>query len=304
MEMHQIRYFLAVARTLNFTQAAAECNVSQPALSRAVKQLEEELGGDLFRRERSLSHMTELGRMMLPLLTQAYDTASSAKALASSFRKGTHAPLRLALSNTIDLKLLIDPLSQLMEALPGVELKFLRGDSDRVGEALKSGDFELAVAGPLSSSWDRFRAWPLFDVGFHLVMHREHALAARNSVAMSQLAGERLLSRPYCEMAVPLSAMLAANGIHATTSDTVASDQDLLALLESNVGIAIMSSLTPCSAALRTVPVEGLDLTCSVSLYAVAGRQYSPAASGLIQLLRAANWSERLAAPAGSGATG
>ena len=55
MNLVFIRYFLAVARTLNFTQAADECHVSQPSLSRAIIKLEEELGGDLFRRERSLT---------------------------------------------------------------------------------------------------------------------------------------------------------------------------------------------------------------------------------------------------------
>jgi DMSO/TMAO reductase YedYZ molybdopterin-dependent catalytic subunit len=52
MEMHQVRYFLAVARLLHFTRAADECHVTQPSLTRAIKQLEDELGGDLFRRER------------------------------------------------------------------------------------------------------------------------------------------------------------------------------------------------------------------------------------------------------------
>ena len=51
MELHQIRYFLALSKTLNFTRAAEEFNVSQPALSRAISQLEAELGGELFRRE-------------------------------------------------------------------------------------------------------------------------------------------------------------------------------------------------------------------------------------------------------------
>jgi DNA-binding transcriptional LysR family regulator len=55
MEMHQVRYFLAVARTLNFTRAAEECHVAQPSLTRAIRQLEGELGGDLFRRERPQS---------------------------------------------------------------------------------------------------------------------------------------------------------------------------------------------------------------------------------------------------------
>ena len=68
MEMHQIRYFLAAARTLNFTRAAEECNVAQPSLTRAIQQLEQEFSGDLFRRERKLSHLTDLGQRMLPLM--------------------------------------------------------------------------------------------------------------------------------------------------------------------------------------------------------------------------------------------
>ena len=68
MEMHQVRYFLAVAQLFNFTRAAEECNVTQPSLTRAIKQLEDELGGDLFRRERPKAQLTELGQRMYPLL--------------------------------------------------------------------------------------------------------------------------------------------------------------------------------------------------------------------------------------------
>lgn len=296
MEMHQIRYFLAVARTLNFTQAAAECNVSQPALSRAIKQLEEELGGALLHRERALTHLTELGRIMLPLLNQAYDTAVSAKRLASSFSKGAHAPLRLALSNTVALGLLVDPLSKLMEGLPGVELKFFRGDSEALCDVLKSGDFELAIAGPMTSNWDRFRSWPLFNASFVLMMNRSHHLADRNTISIEQLAGERLISRPYCEMAGAINQILVNKGVQQKTEDSAASDPDVLTLLDANVGVAIMPSITQYDESLRAVPILDLDLACAVHLHAVAGRQYSPAASALIQLLRAADWNERLAA--------
>ena len=72
MEMHQVRYFLAVTQQLNFTRAAESCNVAQPSLTRAIKQLESELGGELFRRERNLSHLTELGHRVLPILQQCY----------------------------------------------------------------------------------------------------------------------------------------------------------------------------------------------------------------------------------------
>src|SRR5262245_42539137 len=101
MEMHQVRYFLAVARTLNFTRAAEECNVAQPSLTRAIKQLEGELGGDLFRRERPAAQLTELGQRMLPLLKQCYDSAIGARTLASSLRSGDVGSLRLGLSHGV-----------------------------------------------------------------------------------------------------------------------------------------------------------------------------------------------------------
>jgi hypothetical protein len=98
MEMHQIRYFLAAARTLNFTHAAEECHVAQPSLSQAIKKLEEELGGLLFRRERSLTHLTDLGRMVshcLPSATTAPwppRSLPARSARAASRRCGSASP--------------------------------------------------------------------------------------------------------------------------------------------------------------------------------------------------------------------
>ena len=70
MEMHQVRYFLAVAEELNFTRASEKCNVTQPSLSRAIKLLEEELGGQLFRRERESTHLTDLGNLVRPIFSR------------------------------------------------------------------------------------------------------------------------------------------------------------------------------------------------------------------------------------------
>jgi LysR family transcriptional regulator, hydrogen peroxide-inducible genes activator len=78
MEMHQIRCFLAVCATLNFTRAAEQCNITQPALTRAMQKLEAELGGLLFLRERHLTHLTDLGRLMQPQLEQAWHGGTNA----------------------------------------------------------------------------------------------------------------------------------------------------------------------------------------------------------------------------------
>jgi DNA-binding transcriptional LysR family regulator len=291
MEMHQIRYFLAVSRTLNFTRAAEECNVAQPSLTRAIKLLEDELGGELFRRERNLSHLTELGTRMLPLMQQCFESAQSAKSLATAIKSGSVAPLRLGLSRTVGIELLIPHLTELMKAFAGLELTFLRGNADEIGEALKKGDAELAVAGPLGDGWDRLDTWPLFTETFGLIVGGKHKLAGRNRVELEAIKGERFLVRTYCEQAEQLAGLLRSRQIDGPVKHKVANETDLAALLEANVGIAIAPASTSLPAEATRLRIEDLGLERTVHVYGVAGRQRSPAAATLLKLLRAADWS-------------
>src|SRR5258707_13260696 len=97
MELHQVRYYVALCKALNFTRAAEAGNVTQPAVTRAIQRLDEELGGPLFQRERNLTQLTELGRLMRPLMEQTLAAADSAKLHAARFRKAELASLRLGL---------------------------------------------------------------------------------------------------------------------------------------------------------------------------------------------------------------
>src|SRR3954467_6925377 len=208
MEMHQVRYFLAVAQLLNFTRAAEDCNVTQPSLTRAIKQLEAELGGDLFRRERPAAQLTELGQRMHPLLKQCFDAAIGARSLASSFRSGEIGALRVALTHSIDLSLLIPHLNQIKRQFNRLEFSFLRGSSEQVGEYLKKGEAELGIAAEIDEAWDRLDTWPLFTESFRIVMSRQRPLADRDHIEFEDLRGEQWLSRNYCEHTVRLSTSL------------------------------------------------------------------------------------------------
>jgi DNA-binding transcriptional LysR family regulator len=295
MEMHQVRYFLAVSRTLNFTRAAEECHVAQPSLTRAIKQLEEELGNELFRRERNLTHLTEFGQRMLPLLQQCYDSAASAKALATSLKTGDVAPLSIALSSAVDLAFLVPDLTELMRAFKGLELRFLRGPREDVIEWLKKGEAELAVAGPLSENWDRLDAWPLFTERLCLAVAVKHPLAERDSIEPAELAQEHLLLRTYCEVFDEFLDFMKSRELHSAMSHRIVSEPDLITMIEANLGISMLPESTAKSDRLRLIEVNGLDLRRTIYLYGVAGRQRAPAASALVRLLRAGDWSARAA---------
>ncbi len=290
MEMHQVRYFLAVSRTLNFTRAAEECNVSQPALTRAVKHLEIELGGDLFRRERSLTQLTDLGRRLVPPLNQCLESALMAKVLAQSYKNGERAPLNIALSRTIPIETLTVHVRALTKAFPGVEAKFFRGPAHEIVEKLKKGDMEMAVAGPLGEEWERLEAWQLYIERFAVVVNSGNALARRTDVRLADLAGERLLARPHCRLTEQLVALLGSLGVEKTFSHEAASVNDLIDLVRADLGIAILPKATKLPEDVRAIDVDGVELSRAVRLYAVSGRQRSPAACGLIKLLRAATW--------------
>src|SRR5215469_6751936 len=175
MELQKIRYFLALAETLNFTRAAEECNVSQPALTRAIKLLEDEFGGALILREGRLSHLTALGQRMLPVLRQCYDSALSAKALAKSVKEGENSRLSLAIGRTVSLDILLGQLGELHATFPKLQLKIRRGSSAEISSLLKDGDVELALGGPFAETWDRLDSWPMFTEAFDLVVGDDHA---------------------------------------------------------------------------------------------------------------------------------
>ncbi len=294
MEMHQVRYFLAVSRTLNFTRAADECNVTQPSLTRAIKQLEAELGGDLFRRERPAAQLTELGQRMHPLLKQCYEAASGARALASSFKGGEVGALRIALTHAVDLSLLIPHLDQIKRQFNRLEFRFLRGNSREVAEFLKKGEAELGIAAEIGEDWDRLDTWPLFTESFEVVVNKRHPLASREGISFDDLRAEQLLSRRYCEHSDRLNTSLREHGIDVDRSHEISSERDLIELLEADIGVAVIPQTASIPPTLKRAPVDGLDARRTVHLYGVAGRERTAVASTVMRMLRGAAWQQFL----------
>jgi DNA-binding transcriptional LysR family regulator len=290
MEMQQIRYFLAAARTLNFTRAAQECHVAQPSLTRAIQQLESELGGDLFRRERKFSHLTELGQRILPLLRRCQDTAQDAKLLATAIKRGEIATLRIGLSDSVDLAVIVPQLLKIDRAFNGLELKFLRGNAGEIVDVLKRGEAEIGIAGPLDESWSRFDVWPLFTEPFALVVNAHHRLAHSATVSLEDIAQERLLCRHFCERWDHLDEWLRSRDVNSARRHEVTRDGDVLALVEARVGVAIVPRSLAIPSTLTRRAIRELALTRTVFLYAVAGRPRSRPAAALVRQMSGANW--------------
>jgi DNA-binding transcriptional LysR family regulator len=291
MEMQQVRYFLAVSRALNFTRAAEECNVTQPALTRAIKQLEDELGGELIRREGRNSHLTDLGNRMQPLLQQCYDSALAAKRVASSIKKGEVAALSIAVSWTLDIDLLLGPLAEIVRMFPKLQLKLRRGRSEDIAEMLKNGEVELAVGSPIGA-WERLDSWPMFTEAFAVAVGHRHKFLAGDlpELDVEIVREERLLRYPLSgpEWETQIA------GIDWDSVDEVMCSRDLERLIAEGLGVAILPPSALRSAGVRHLPLTTGGLERTIHIYSVAGRQRSREAAALLNLLRATDWEAKL----------
>lgn len=292
MEMHQVRYFLAVARVLNFTRAADECNVTQPSLTRAVQKLEDELGGLLFRRERALTHLTDLGRQMLPLLERTYEAAQAAKALAKGIGKSQVAPLHLGIASAIDSEGLHDVLSEVATGLSGFNLSTTEGSSAELLELALKGDLDLIVIEVPADAHDRLDPWPLFKQHYRLVSRGDHPFVGRNDASMRGLAEEAWID---CgpDSSARLRAVGEAAGIEIAFRHKVAGPGQVARLLLSGLGSALMPTPAALDERLCALALVDEGLVAPVILAGIAGRQRSTAADAFIRAARARSWPDQ-----------
>ena len=199
MEMHQIRYFLAVADELNFTRAAAKCNVSQPSLTRAVRLLEEELGGPLFHRERANTHLSDLGRTVRPNLEKILAESMQAKRIAQDFRKLNKTTLKLGVMCTIGPVRFMSFLAQCRVDHPGIEVTLTEGVPDNLAKRLLEGDLDVAIMAQPEAFDERLERRLLYREPYVIAFPAGHRFAAMNAVPVAAVAGENYLLRINCE---------------------------------------------------------------------------------------------------------
>src|SRR6266852_8652727 len=214
MEMHQVRYFLAVADKLNFTRAAEHCDVTQPALTRAIKSLEEELGGPLFHRERTNTHLTELGRMVRPHLEHVYREALEAKRRAQDFTHLRNTMLKLGIMCTIAPDQIIDLIGSIQQRHPGVELQLSDANAWDLQERLLDGRLEVAIyCLPGREPDERTHVVPLFREQIVAAINPRHRLANASTIRVADLDGECYIHRMNCEFAGYADPVFAAQNV-------------------------------------------------------------------------------------------
>jgi DNA-binding transcriptional LysR family regulator len=289
MEMHQVRYFLALADQLNFTRASELCNVSQPSLSRAIKLLEEELGGPVFRRERESTHLTDLGHLIRPHLQSVYDHSKIAKRLSRDFVRKW--PLKLGIMTTISPDEIVDLIGNLRAGHPEVELRLCDASAKELRARLLAGDLEVAIyALPGEERDERIHAIPLFREQMVLAVHHDHRLAKMGAFPAREMDGEPYIHRMNCEFAGCADQILEQKGVTCKPVYWSERDDWTQAMVAAGLGFAFMPINMVKHPGVVALPIVEPEFWRQVSLVSVRGRRYSPAVGSLVREAMRKSW--------------
>jgi LysR family transcriptional regulator, hydrogen peroxide-inducible genes activator len=291
MEMHQIRYFLALAGELNFSRAAEKCNVTQSALSRAIQQLEVELGGQLIHRERHLTHLTDLGQMMLPHLEMIHRAAVRAKELAQDVSQLRRVPLKLGIMSTISPAEIVDLIAALKSSYQGLELRLSDASAPELRDRLLAGSLEVVICAlPGEEPDERTHTMPLFREQMVIAVNRDHRLADERVFPVEQLDGECYIHRMNCEFAGYADQILKAKGVTCTPTYWSERDDWTMAMVAAGLGFAFMPANSVTHPDVAALPVVEPEFWRVVNLLTVRGRPYSPGLGALVREAMRKKW--------------
>jgi DNA-binding transcriptional LysR family regulator len=288
MEMHQVRYFLALCEELNFTKAADRCNVTQPSLTRAIKLLEDEFGGELVHRERANTHLTELGRMMRPHLAKVYENAQLARSQAAKFKKARRVTLKLGMMCTIAPAPLLVLVENLCRRHPDLDLEVIDSTARDLEERLRRDELEVAVYCRPDHPDDHLHYLKLFRERMMIVMAPTHPLARHDPIRLKDLHNERYLNRINCEF----NEGLAWEKCGVVWRAVYRSERDdwILAMCAAGMGFSFIPEFCINHPGVVSRPVIQPEFWREVNIVTVRGRPHSPAVGALVREAMRNSW--------------
>lgn len=292
MEMHQVRYFLAVSEILNFTRAAERCNVTQPTLTAGIKKLEGELGAPLFRRERNRSHLTDLGRLVRPHFERILASTEAVQSDAMDFRDLVKASLHLGVMCTIGPTRMIDLVGRLNQDIPNLEIALIEAPGDALVAQLMAGDLDVALVG-LPRYPERLDAEPLFVERYAVAFAQGHRFENMMAVPFAELDSENYLSRVNCEHPQHLDALGVPRAYEANVKFQSEREDWIQAMICAGMGCAVVPEFLSLLPGIATRVLIEPEVSRTISLVTVAGRRYSPVVQVLVRHAR--NFADRKA---------
>lgn len=303
MELRHLRYYLAVGDALNFTKAAAQLGVAQPALSRHVRDLEEEIGVDLMKRGPRGVTLTAEGKLLLEevrdLLKRADESVEKVRALA----RGEYGELHLGYAPSPTVEILPPALTAFQKAAPRVRVLLHDLSSDELITGLQSGTLELAIMVPppgdqtAGIQFEVLRTYPLC-----VAMTAMHPFARMKSIPLETLAAEPLVAlrrKDYPESDRFLDRLFGSIRAKPPIAVECDSASSLITEVAAGRGIALATPVLKLVTGKRLLyrPLTGTTEVLSVGIARATKGDVTPAGEKFCEILRKTSEGATVAKP-------
>ena len=243
MEMHQLRYMVAVARAGNFSRAAEQCHVSQPSLSQQILKLEEELGERLFHRMKREAKLTPHGEAFLARAIKILEEVETARREASDARSLLRGRLTVGVLPTIAPYLLPEVLGDFAEKFPGVEIVVHEDTTAELLKLVQACEIDFALASrPIQDQ--RMEVKDLFTEELRLALPPDHRLTRKRNVCLDDLENERfiVMKEGHC-LGDQVLNFCDRRNLKPTINFRSAQLETIQALVRSGIGISLVPAM-------------------------------------------------------------
>lgn len=250
MELRHLRYFIAAAETENVSRAASKLHVSQPALSRQIRDLEEELGFPLFERSAKSVRLTEAGKAFLAEARAVLQRSEQAVAAARAIADGGRTELHVGYAPSPTVRIMPATLRVFQAQSPNVRVRLHDLSTEEMLTGVREGKLQIAfLVRPGRSLLRGLHFEELARDTMCLAMSPDHSLARRRSVTLEQAVREPLVifsPKEYPEYLEYLQAMFAPIKAKPKIAEEHDSSASLIAAVESGTGVAVVPQSFSC----------------------------------------------------------
>ena len=290
MDFKQVRCFLALADTLNFTEASARCGLSQPSLTRAIQRLEEELGAPLIYRDGKHSRLTPLGRDVHAEFLRIETALTNIGEHSENSALGRRRVLDIAVATTVTPLAFSPFFLKVMEQLPALEINIHLLKPGEGVETLLSGRYHALILPRTPQANHKLTILPLFRERLMLAYAEGHALAEREEIDAADIASWPYVDRIACEFHEEVTE-------HFMKRDAVMypryrSDREdwVQHMVASGRAISVMPERSAELAGLVVRPVKDMALERQVVLVSISGSGTPMELRQIVDLARRRDW--------------
>jgi DNA-binding transcriptional LysR family regulator len=290
MDFNQVRYFLALADTLNFTRAAERCYVTQPALTQGIKRLENELGGELIRRDGRYTELTDLGRALRSHFEQINRTRHLVRMTAKAVISGDIAELNIGVMCTIGPRVLAGMLDAFQMNHPMTSIVLHDVAPPAIENLLLTGGLDAVFCARHGSAHSRLRYIELFEESMVVAFPAGHEFSNYDSVTLMDIVKQRYVERLHCEFREETHEFSREHELDLDVAFKSEREDWIQSLIRDGVGVSMIPKYSLLQPELDHRPIVDPPLTRRVELAIVDDADASPALNRLIEEATVYDW--------------